>query len=102
MPQTIPGINILGWGILWIEGGIVGEMLETEKKQYIARLKRLAGQAKALEVSYLSQSTEGFITQLEAVIAASRSAMATYAQLELVCSKEDSRKRLLIRLIKKG
>lgn len=76
-------------------------MLEIEKKQFIARLRRLSGQARSLEASFLGQSPDRFIAQLEAVIAASKASLSSYAEIELINSKEESDKKLLLRLIKK-
>lgn len=85
------------------ERGIVGEMTEENQRRLTARLRRLAGQTHALETLLVSGDAERFISQLEAVIAASKATLAAYIKEELLTKEKltPSEQKLLERLISK-
>jgi DNA-binding FrmR family transcriptional regulator len=74
---------------------------EQVQRKVIARLRRLAGQAGALEASYVSGDKEKFILQLEAVTAAARACLSYVAEHELLASENPADKQLVARLIRK-
>ncbi|MDP3993090.1 MAG: hypothetical protein Q8Q05_02670 [bacterium] len=76
-------------------------MQEQEKRKFVARLRRMVGQAQSLERILAEYDNVKFVGQLEAVIAASRAALSQYAEMELINSDEPEDKKLLTRLIKK-
>lgn len=74
------------------------------QKQLIARLRRLEGQVRALEVSIARDEADRVVTQLQAVIAASRATLRHYLEVKLLSEAilNESAKRLLARVIEKG
>ena len=76
-------------------------MQEQEKRKFVARLRRMVGQAQSLERVLAENDSPKFVGQLEAVIAASRAILSQYAEMELINSDEPGDKQLLARLIKK-
>jgi DNA-binding FrmR family transcriptional regulator len=75
---------------------------ETERK-LVSRLRRLAGQIRALEIALTRDDQELVITQFEAVIAAAKASLTLYLSAELLIKPElsDTDRKTLDRLIKK-
>ena len=73
-----------------------------EKRKFVARLRRMVGQAQALERILAENDAVKFVGQLEAVIVASRAALSQYAEMELINSDDPEDKKLLARLVRKG
>jgi len=76
-------------------------MTEQEQRQMIARIRRLAGQARALEPALTAKDTVQVTIQLEAVIAAARATLAYFAEVELMNSDAPGHRQALQRLLKK-
>ena len=85
-----------------IEGGMTVETKDHEQKQIISRLRRLAGQANSLETVLVLGDSVKFVGQLEAVIAAGRSALSEFARTKLISSDNPDDQKLLLRLIRKS
>lgn len=67
----------------------------------IARIRRLAGQVRALEPALTGKDATQITIQLEAVIAAARATLAYFAEVELMDSDSPSNRQALRRLLKK-
>ncbi len=78
------------------------EINEQEQKQIVSRLRRLAGQAKSLEIALLSGDSTKFVGQLQAVIAAGKATLSRYATFKLINSGDEADKKLLERLIRRN
>lgn len=77
-------------------------MEEQDKRKFVARLRRMIGQAQSLERILSENDRVKFVGQLEAVIAASRAALSQYAEMELINSDDREDQKLLSRIIKKS
>lgn len=77
-------------------------MQEQEKRKFVARLRRMIGQAQSLERILAENDRVKFVGQLEAVIAASRAALSLYAEMELINSDDPEDIQLLSRILRKG
>lgn len=77
-------------------------MQEQEKRKFVARLRRMIGQAQSLERILAENDHVKFVGQLEAVIAANRAILSQYALTRLIDSDDPEAKKLLSRLIRKG
>ncbi len=77
-------------------------MDKIKQKKLIARLRRLSGQARALEIA-VTKEPEKFVTELEAVVAAAKASLRFYIEEEMLVKDElsVSDKRLLARLLSK-
>lgn len=77
-------------------------MENADKQKLTARLRRLAGQVRALELSLAENEPEKFVSQLEAVIGAARASLNFYVEKRLVTGKINPTDRaLLLRLLSK-
>jgi len=79
-------------------------MKPENQQKLVARLRRLAGQARTLEVTLARRDPEKFIGQLEATIAAAKASLRFYLEQELLSKDELSarERKLLARLIEKS
>ncbi len=82
-------------GVLW--------MTIDDQKKLIGRLRRVAGQVRALEQSIASEDPDSVANQLLAVIAASRACLRFYAEKQILIREDlsQSDRALLARLLEK-
>lgn len=80
-------------GVLW--------MTIEQQKKLVARLRRLAGQVRALEGTLRSSESEVVVNQFLAVNAASKAALRLYLEWEVLAGEgvSSEQRRLLVKLL---
>ncbi len=78
-------------------------MRDEDKQRIRARLRRIAGQVRALEETVGQDDSSKFIGQLEAVIAAGKASLRFYVERKMLSGEELSGedRQLLARLVEK-
>lgn len=78
-------------------------MKDEDRQKIRARLRRIAGQVRALEEATSQDDAGKFIGQLEAVIAASKASLRFYIERKMLSAEELSSedRKLLARLVEK-